>query len=210
MSLNRQKISPLYALTPNLPSVDLRDCVARLIKGGARWIQIREKWCSDAVVVRDVAAITRNVPEGVLIVVNDRVDLAIGCRASGVHLGDRDLPPEIAAGVAGNRALMIGVSTHSVEEAVRMAGLESVDYVAIGPIFASPTKMVREPLGITAIEQLRRVTDVPIVAIGGIDRTNIGQVLAAGADSAAVISALYESGRMEDNVGELIERAERR
>lgn len=208
--MNRQKIPPLYALTPNLPSVDLRDCVAGLIKGGARWIQIREKWCSDAVLVGDVTAITRTAPDGVLIAVNDRVDLAIGCRASGVHLGDRDLPPEIAADVAGHRELMIGVSTHSVEEAVRMAALESVDYVAIGPIFTSPTKMVREPLGIREIERLRKLTDLPIVAIGGIDRTNIGQVLAAGADSAAVISALYEPGPIEDNVGELIERAARR
>lgn len=210
MSLNRQTLPSLYALTPNLPSVDLRDCVARLVKGGVRWIQIREKWCSDANLIRDLRAVTETVPEEVVIVVNDRVDLAIGGRARGVHLGDRDLPPEIAAEVAGERELMIGVSTHSVEEAVRMAALESVDYVAIGPVFASRTKMVREPLGIQAIDRLRKMTDVPIVAIGGINRRNISQVMAAGADSAAVISALYEGGRMEDNAGELIERAGRR
>lgn len=210
MSLNRKEIPPLYALTPNVPTSDLGGCVERLVEGGARWIQIREKWCSDSELIRWVTPITRTAPETVSIFVNDRVDLAIGCGADGVHLGDRDLPPEVAAGVAGERELMVGMSTHSVEEAVQMSELVSVDYVALGPIFASPTKMVREPLGPGALERLREKINLPIVAIGGIDRSNIAEVLSAGADSAAVISALYESGRIEDNVRELIERASRR
>ena len=175
--------------------------------GGARWIQVREKWCPDAELISMVRPVVQNAPEPVRIFINDRVDLAVGSRAHGVHLGDRDLPPDLASEVAAGHGLMIGVSTHSVEEAIEMSKLESVDYVAIGPIFPSPTKMVREALGTGAIERLREQIDTPIVAIGGIDRTNIGSVIRAGADSAAVISALYESGRIEDNVRELIERA---
>lgn len=210
MAIDRAQIPPLYTLSPNRRGIDLRDCIRRLIEGGARWIQIREKWCSDREVIGIVRSIVDSAHRNVHLFVNDRVDLAIGSRAAGVHLGDRDLPPDVASEVADGRDLMIGVSTHSVEEAVEMSRRPSVDYVAIGPIFESPTKMVREPLGLVAIERLRSKIDSPIVAIGGIDRTNIRATIAAGADSAAVISALYESDRIEDNVRELLERAQSR
>ncbi len=183
-------------------------CVGRLVAGGARWIQIREKSTSDAALAGDIAAIVGELGSRATIFVNDRADLAIGTGAAGVHLGDQDLPPEVVARVRGIRELIIGVSTHSVEEAVCMAALEEVDYVALGPIFSSPTKMVRDALGTGALAQARERIDKPIVAIGGIDRTNIKEVRLAGADSAAVISALYESDRIEDNVRELIDRAE--
>ena len=208
MVVERSQVPPLYALTPNLPFTDLRKCVGRLVAGGARWIQIREKSTSDAALARDVSAIIGEIGSRATIFVNDRADLAIGTGAAGVHLGDHDLPPEVVDKVRGAGELIIGVSTHSVEEAVRMAALEAVDYVAVGPIFSSPTKMVCDALGLAALTQTRERIEKPIVAIGGIDRTNIAEVLMAGADSAAVISALYELDRIEDNVRELIDRAE--
>lgn len=181
--------------------------MAQLIRGGAHWIQIREKKTTDVALARSVRRIVESAPVDVDIFVNDRVDLAIGCGAAGVHLGDRDLPPDVASRVAGDRSLRIGVSTHSLEEAVRMSELDLVDYIAIGPIFASPTRMIREPLGLSVLERAREVIEIPIVAIGGIDRTNVGRVLRSGADSAAVISALYQRGTIEDNVRELVDQA---
>ncbi|MDX1584442.1 MAG: thiamine phosphate synthase, partial [Thermoanaerobaculia bacterium] len=157
--------------------------------------------------VERVSPVVSSSNSSTLIFVNDRIDLAVGVGANGVHLGDRDLPPEVARKILRDRKMLLGVSTHSVEEAIRMARSESVDYVAIGPIFSSGTKMVRDPLGLESLERARERIEKPIVAIGGINRSNIARVLAAGADSAAVVGALYEGGSIEDNVEAMIARA---
>ena len=182
----------------------------RLIEGGARWIQIREKKAGDAERARDLATILAVKPPTVSIFVNDRVDLALVARAQGVHLGDRDLPPGTARAVCERtgRSMIIGVSTHGIEEAIRASGDPAVDYVAIGPIFASTTKTAREPLGVSAIRRIREKIEKPLVAIGGITAENIGAVLQAGADSAAVIAAIYEGGRISENVRRLMEAGE--
>lgn len=205
--LTRDDVPTLYALSPNEESTDLQACIRALWRGGALWVQIREKWPTDRKLVETVSGLIPHTPSGARTFINDRIDLAIGLRAHGVHLGDQDLHPDDAAMVRGGRDTIIGVSTHSVDEAIASAQLSSVDYVAIGPVFGSPTKMVREPLGLDAITRIREAIDKPIVAIGGIDRSNIANVIRAGADSAAVISALYRDGSIEDNVRELIERA---
>lgn len=207
MSLSRLELPPLYALTDASVSVSRQAVIDELIAGGARWIQVREKSVSDAEFYEIVRQAVGSLPAQVKLFVNDRLDIALACTADGVHLGDRDLPPAVARRVAGESALRIGFSTHSLEEALSAARDPSVDYVAIGPVFRSRTKNVRAPLGLEVIRELRDRTEKPIVAIGGVDATTIRAVLEAGADSAAVISALYAGPSIAGNVKKLLDAA---
>jgi thiamine-phosphate pyrophosphorylase len=210
VSLDRSSVPALYALTPDRPELELESLVASLVRGGARWVQVREKGRSDDLLFEALERLVDSIPRPVTLFVNDRVDLALASGAAGVHVGDRDLPPSVVRRVAGDRALTVGVSTHSIEEALEAAADDAVDYVAIGPIFASSTKEGREPFGPGIIERLRETISKPIIAIGGIDHRNIRSVIAAGADGAAVTAALYAGGTIEDNVKRLIDAAEKR
>ncbi|HEY0590229.1 MAG TPA: thiamine phosphate synthase, partial [Thermoanaerobaculia bacterium] len=189
-----------------LPMVDL---VQRMVEGGARWIQYREKDLDDAARYAELQEVVAALPAIVKLFVNDRLDLAIACGADGLHVGDEDLPPQVARKVAGPD-LLIGYSTHSVEDGAAAAADPAIDYVAIGPIYRSSTKDVREPLGLGPIRELRRRIEKPIVAIGGIDPHNIADVLGAGADSAAVIGAIHATPAIAENVARLVEAARAR
>jgi thiamine-phosphate pyrophosphorylase len=204
--LTREHVSRIYALTSDADRIALPEQVQRLDAAGIRWIQVRDKRGDDLHLWNDLQKI-RALQPAAKIFVNDRVDLAFTTAAHGVHLGDHDLPAAAARLIAPD--LLIGVSTHDVEQAVAAAADPAVDYVAIGPIFASPTKNVRAPLGLSVITELRRLVDKPIVAIGGITVDNVADLFAAGADSAAVISALFEEGAIERNAARLLEVAER-
>jgi thiamine-phosphate diphosphorylase len=127
---------------------------------------------------------------GVRIVINDRVDIALALKADGVHLGQGDFPPEAARRLLGEEAI-IGISTHNVEQARRAFRLP-VNYLAIGPIFNTYSKSNSEPvLGLEGLRSVRdAIRDFPLVAIGGITHANAREVLAAGADAIAVLSAL--------------------
>ncbi len=209
MPLSRDEIPPLYALTARSAGIPMVELVQQMVEGGARWIQYREKDLDDAARFRELEEIAAALPAFVRLFVNDRLDLAIACGADGIHLGDADLPPAVARRVAGPD-LAIGYSTHSIDDAVAAAGDPSIDYVAIGPIYRSSTKDVRAPLGLEAIRQLRGRIAKPLVAIGGIDHTNIADVLAAGADSAAVIAAIHATPAVSENVARLVEAARAR
>jgi thiamine-phosphate pyrophosphorylase len=152
-------------------------------------IQLREKTEAAGEFYRAaVEAVDYARRHGARIIINDRVDIAMATGADGVHLGQDDLPPERARTLHGPDAI-IGFSTHSVDQA-RNALAMSIDYLAIGPIFATSTKANPDPVvgleGLRAVRQLN--TDFPIVGIGGIDRHNAASVLAAGADGVAMIS----------------------
>ena len=165
--------------------------VEKLIAGGARFIQLREKhlapkdFYSEA---EKVLAFAR--PRNVKIIINDRVDLALALKTDGVHLGQDDLTPGAARQILGESAI-IGFSTHSVEQAIAAVKFP-VDYIAIGPIFETSTK--ENPDAVVGIEGLRQVRKsigaFPLVAIGGITHENARFCLEAGADSVAVISCL--------------------
>lgn len=207
MRLSRSSVPPIYALTDDAARLDSAELVMQLVACGIEWVQIREKNVADADLFRAVSSCVRAVPPHVRIFVNDRPDIALACGAHGVHVGDEDMPPAVVRTIAGDRPLLIGYSTHSVEDAVSAAADDAVDYVAIGPIFASKTKNVRAPVGVGAIAAIRSRIATPLVAIGGIDSTNIASVLHAGADSAAVIAALYDDQPLTENVQRLMEAA---
>jgi len=164
--------------------------VRLLCRGGASLIQLRDKRADDAgLLAAAVEAAREAEASGARLIVNDRCDIARLSGAAGVHLGDEDLPPEEARRLLGPDAI-VGVSTHGLDEALRAARLP-VDYVALGPVFATAHASVdRSPLGLEAVRRASSSIDKPIVAIGGITLDNASDVLEAGAASVAVIGDL--------------------
>lgn len=163
----------------------------RLLKGGADFIQLREKYALSGDFfesAKRALEITRRTDAKIII--NDRVDIALTLKTDGVHLGQTDLPPAKAREILGVKAI-IGFSTHSAQEAVEALKFP-VDYIAVGPVFATSTK--EDPDKIVGLDGLRKVRRAigrfPVVAIGGINFENYREVLEAGADSVAIISGL--------------------
>jgi thiamine-phosphate pyrophosphorylase len=173
------------------------------VSGGADIIQLRDKSrsCAELTAVgREIAAVTRKA--GVVFIVNDRLDVAIACGADGVHLGQDDIRVSTARQLA-PPGFIIGVSVGKVEEAVE-AEREGADYVALSPTFSTASKDNAGPgLGLDRLREIRRAVSLPIVAIGGISRQNARDVIAAGADGIAVISAVVSSPDMTAAAREL-------
>ncbi len=168
--------------------------VERLIAGGAKLIQLREKNLPPKDFFDEaVKAVKTARRHKVKILINDRVDIALCAGADGVHLGQTDLPPQAARRILGSQAI-IGFSTHSLEQAIAAPKL-SIDYIAIGPIFSTKTKEnPGETISLGTLQLIcRAVNEFPLVAIGGIDQENARSCLEAGADSVAVISALLKN-----------------
>jgi len=182
----------LYPITDVLLSgLSHAEQVVRLGEGGATLIQLREKNLAPREFQRQAAEALREARKrGIRIIINDRVDIALSLKADGVHLGQDDLPPEAARRILGTQAI-IGFSTHNVEQA-RHAANFPVDYLAIGPIFTTSSKVRADPLvGLTNLRHVRNaIGEIPLIAIGGITAENAAQVLATGVDSVAVISAV--------------------
>ncbi|WP_394757157.1 thiamine phosphate synthase [Rhodoferax sp.] len=168
----------------------LADVVAAAVQGGVTCVQLREKqlntrdFLAQALALKGLLA-----PHDIPLVINDRIDVALACGAQGVHLGQSDmpvlqarrlLPPEV----------FIGWSVESLDDVARSAALP-VDYLGVSPIFTTPTKTdTLPPWGLEGLRQVRRLSALPLVAIGGIHVGNAREVLSAGADGLAVVSAL--------------------
>ena len=164
------------------------DCAQRLVDGGVRLLQYRNKEASARELLessKKLAALL--APQGVAFLVNDRADVAALAGASGVHVGQEDLDVEDARRVVG-AGKWVGVSTHNLEQ-FKQAAASSADYIAVGPIFTTSTKAKPDPVvGTEFIRSVRVLTDKPIVAIGGITLERTAATIEAGADSVAVIS----------------------
>jgi thiamine-phosphate pyrophosphorylase len=165
--------------------------VARLCEGGATLIQLREKQLTPREFYLEAADALRVARSyGARIIINDRADIALAVGADGLHLGQDDLRPDAARRVLGDDAV-VGFSTHNAEQAAE-AALLPVSYVAIGPVFKTASKENPDPVvGLDTLRRVRSISEgIPLVAIGGITRANARAVLAAGADSLAVIGAV--------------------
>lgn len=165
--------------------------VERLIEGGARFIQLREKYLAPKDFFADAEkALEIARQNDVKIIINDRVDIALALKADGVHLGQDDLPPEKARELLGENAI-IGFSTHNIKQAIEAMKLP-LDYIAIGPVFATSTKEnPDEIVGLDGVKNVReKIGDFPLVAIGGINFENFQSVLEAGADSVAIVGGI--------------------
>ena len=185
-------ISGLYAVTPDLADTALLLAKTRAaLAGGARLLQYRNK-TADENLRRDQAMALRALclRYGAALIINDHVDLALEIDADGVHVGAEDLG--VAAARAGLGAhKIVGASCYNDLERAQSAAAQGADYLAFGSFFASPVKpgAVRAPLSI--LRAARQQTGLPVVAIGGITLDNAGELIAAGADAVAVISALF-------------------
>jgi thiamine-phosphate pyrophosphorylase len=176
------------------------DFAEKLKAAGVRLLQYRDKTGGPQEILCAAAAI-RDVFAGVDcgMILNDRADLAVLAGWSGVHVGQGDLSPEDARRVVGD-GRWVGVSTHT-EEQVTLADAGCADYVAVGPVFGTVTKLDAEAvIGLEGVRRARALTSKPLVAIGGITRENARSVIEAGADSVAVISSLFAEGESCEKV----------
>jgi thiamine-phosphate pyrophosphorylase len=191
----RFRLPQVYPITDTeISGLSHAEQVAIFAERGATVVQIREKQASAVEFYEQArAALAIAAERGVHLIINDRVDIALATGATGVHLGQDDLPPEAARRLLGEDAV-IGYSTHSVAQALEAARMP-IDYLAIGPVFTTSTKENPDP--VVGLEGLRAVKaaigSLPLVAIGGIKPANTAEVLAAGADSVAMISGLWIS-----------------
>jgi len=168
---------------------DLDAILAGALDGGAEMIQLREKtWPSGTLFPLAQRLRARCRAASVPFIVNDRVDLAVAVDADGVHLGQDDLPPAAARALL-KPGMILGLSTHSVEQA-KAAQAAGADYVAVGSMFPTATKPEFQHVGPALARQVRPVVLVPLIGIGGITPENVGDVIAAGVDGVAVISAV--------------------
>jgi thiamine-phosphate pyrophosphorylase len=168
---------------------DLDDILAATLEGGCRMVQLREKeWPSGRLLPLAERLRDRCRRAGVTFVVNDRVDLAVAVGADGVHLGQDDLPPRVARPLL-RPGMILGRSTHTVEQATR-ARDDAADYIAVGSMFETATKPDFELVGPDLLRRIRPLTTRPLVGIGGITHDNVADVIRAGADGVAVVSAV--------------------
>ncbi len=170
-----------------------------LIEGGARIVQLREKdLCERDFYMLAQIFRERTAKAGIMLIINDRVDVAIAVGADGVHLGQDDFPVPAAKKIAPD--LLIGASSHNLEEALR-AQDEGADYVNIGPIFPTGTKEgVEYFLGPEAISQIAPGLLIPFTVMGGIKETNIKEVLANGARKVAAVTAITQAADIAEAV----------
>lgn len=174
-----------------LTAGDLADLVPELADAGVDAIQLREKELEAGDVLRvaePILASCRN--SGIPFILNDRPDVALALEADGVHVGQNDLPVRHVRRIL-PRAI-VGLSTHAERE-VDAAATEEVDYFAVGPVFTTPTKPGRPSVGLELIRYATGRARAPWFAIGGIDETNLAEVLSAGAERVVVVRAITES-----------------
>ncbi len=172
------------------------DIAKAAIEGGASIIQYRDKHASSRKLFEDALQL-RNLTRdaGALLIINDRADIALAVEADGVHLGQDDLSLAEARRIVGD-TYIIGISATCFDEAVEAAN-QGADYIGLGPVFPTPSKDdAAPPIGLEGVAAVREAVDIPIVAIGGITIDNIEEVIQAGSDGIAVISAVASAPDM--------------
>ncbi len=201
-------LSGLYViLDPSVrPDRPLRDVLKAAARAGASLFQYRNKAASMKDAYAEALALRKLAAElGVMFIVNDRCDLALAVEADGVHLGQTDLPYAYARRIMGPNRL-IGVSTHNAEQ-VKEADRLKPDYIGFGPIFKPASKQDHDPMvGIEGLTQIRSLTTLPVFAIGGIQSEQVGDVMRAGANGIAVISAVLSASDVSRAVQDLLAR----
>ncbi|MEZ4523144.1 MAG: thiamine phosphate synthase [Thermomicrobiales bacterium] len=196
-----------YLVTdPAVESVErLVEIVGRAIEGGVTTVQLRSKGWLDRQAL-DAARRLRIVcsEQDVMFLVNDRIDIALASGADGVHLGVDDLPVEAARSILGPDAI-IGYSPETEEDRER-AVRDGASYLGVGPVFGTTTKADAGPaLGLPAFRQVVRSVDIPVIGIGGIDRSNARSVRAAGAVGVAVVSSVFFADHPATAAREIVE-----
>lgn len=181
--------------------------VESALQGGATVIQLRKKSMPMAEQYRLAVALRRlTLMHEALLIINDHADLAIAADADGVHLGQDDLPPSVVRGLPGLEGRLIGCSTHSLAQA-QVAIHQGADYIAVGPVYPTPTKAGRPAVGTGLVSRVAGLSDRPFVAVGGIDLENAPAVIGAGARAIAVVRAVYDASDPAEAARRLLELA---
>src|SRR5437763_11204697 len=178
----RLQAARLYLVCGAVPD----DFLAAAVRGGVDIVQLRMKDASDAAIL---AGAERFLRHDVLLIINDRPDLAVAAGGDGVHVGQDDMSVDEARAIVGQERL-VGLSTHTPEQVDRADG---ADYIGVGPVYATPTKPGRPAVGVELVRHASGHAPVPFFAIGGINAVNLSAVRAAGAERVAVVRALTEA-----------------
>ncbi len=203
--MDKSKIDySLYLCTDRslMTAPTLEQAVNDAIKGGCTVIQLREKQTTSREFYSLALSIKRiteyyQIP----LIINDRLDIAAAVNAEGVHLGQKDLPADIARAVLGEEKI-IGVSANNLQDAIQ-AEIDGADYIGVGAMFSTLTKTDTKPVTIEKLKEIRSAVKVPIVAIGGIKRSNITQLNGTGINGVAVVSAIIGSNNITTAAKEL-------
>ena len=205
-----RQISGLYVVldTQVLGEYTHLEVASQVIRGGARVIQLRDKVQTKKALLPLAHRLKALCAEhNVLFIINDHLDIALDTGADGLHLGQDDLPVQVARKFL-PLGRVLGCSANSVEEA-GAAQSGGADYIGVGPIYPTDTKDAAV-VGLDRLREIRKATSLPIVAIGGITKDNVAEVLAAGADSVAVISAILAAESPEEATRQILERLPRK
>lgn len=193
-----KKAMLLYAVTDRawVGRQSLYEQVESALKGGATCVQLREKELDDEAFLKEameLSALCRQY--GVPFFINDNVEIAIQCHADGIHVGQEDMAAAQVRQRVGDD-MIIGVSVHSVEEAVK-AVRDGADCLGVGAMFSTSTKTDAEVLHKNTLRDICAAVDIPVVAIGGINKTNILQLAGTGVDGVALVSAIFGADDIE-------------
>ncbi len=201
--LSKARLYFISGLSPGLPALEAA------LEGGVQILQLRDYNLADAELLeaaKTLRALTLKTKT--LFIVNNRPDIAVLSEADGAHVGQGDMPVAQARKILGPDKIL-GVSTHALDQAKR-ALAEGADYIGVGPVYATPTKAGREPVGLDYVRQVASLKSaVPFFAIGGIDAQNLTPVLEAGGRRIAVVRALGEAKRPEAAAQTLLQTLEK-
>lgn len=193
--MDKSKIDySLYLCTDRslMTAPTLEQAVNDAIKGGCTIVQLREKHATSREFYQLALSLKRITGYyGIPLIINDRLDIAAAVNAEGVHLGQKDLPADIARAVLGEEKI-IGVSANNLQAAIN-AELDGADYIGVGAVFQTSTKTDTKPVTIDKLKEIRSAVKIPMVAIGGIKRSNISQLNGTGINGVAVVSAVIGS-----------------
>ena len=193
--MDKSKIDySLYLCTDRslMTAPTLEQAVNDAIKGGCTVVQLREKHATSREFYQLALSLKRITGYyGIPLIINDRLDIAAAVNAEGVHLGQKDLPADIARAVLGEEKI-IGVSANNLQAAIN-AELDGADYIGVGAVFLLSSKTDTKPVTIDKLKEIRSAVKIPMVAIGGIKRSNISQLNGTGINGVAVVSAVIGS-----------------
>ena len=204
MNVEREKML-VYAVTDRtwLNGQTLEEQVGKAIKGGATFLQLREKkLCYDDFLKQAIALKKITDKYNIPFVINDNVDIAIAVDADGVHVGQKDMEAGKVRQKLGQNKI-IGVSVQTVEQAI-LAQKQGADYLGVGAVFSTSTKLDASEVSFETLQKICNAVSIPVVAIGGISQSNILQLKGSGIDGVAVVSAIFAQKDITQATKELV------
>ncbi len=204
MNFNKEFLR-LYAVTDRAwtGTLSLKEQIEQALKGGVTCVQLREKELSLTEFAKEAAEIQAlcrryNTP----FLINDNVELAVACNADGVHVGQSDMAAGAVRKKIG-REKILGVSVQTLQQAIA-AQQQGADYLGVGAVFTTATKLDADFVSLTTLQEICRTVTIPVVAIGGINRSNLLQLSETGIEGVALVSAIFASTNITQECGELL------